>query len=463
MSRSERSPLVAALVMTVSLSLAAPAAAQPCSCSETLDSLAAAIENSYSGYPVKLDAWTRPELARLRSELRDEARSASDRQCRRILSRYVAWFGDGHLRVTHSPDGAVGRPILDGRDPGELRRLAGTSRGRAADGPRGVWRTPRGTLAVVPDSAGWVAVVIEVAPNGPPEGALVGRIGPRDGRGVYPLTFEREDHLQPHRASPIGDSLLLLAEEAWIRRGASGGGDPFAPSIRMLDGGTALLRLPSMLPQHHARLVELLRDQELLKRPDWIIDLRGNAGGSDGTYMPLLPFLFTDTIRTVAGSIRASDAARGHYARFVNPERPEDAPGWVRDLLAAMDTLHSGFVAGERWDLVYDSVTSVPRRVAMLIDGSNASSAETFLLKAIQSGKVRTFGRRTAGVVDFLNPAAIRICRGGGVLLWAPTSLRQRLLPLDAIDPHGLAPDVTIPTDVEDWVGWVRGRMDRLQ
>jgi C-terminal processing protease CtpA/Prc len=94
----------------------------------------------------------------------------------------------------------------------------------------------------------------------------------------------------------------------------------------------------------------------------------------------------------------------------------------------------------------FPAVQPGPRRVAILFDGTGASSTETFLLKARQSRKVRFFGRPTAGIVDYLNPAHHEL--GCGTILQAPTIRRSVRLPQDAIDNVGISPDVIIPAGV---------------
>ena len=93
-----------------------------------------------------------------------------------------------------------------------------------------------------------------------------------------------------------------------------------------------------------------------------------------------------------------------------------------------------------------------PRRIAILVDGSNGSSAETFLLKAVQSEKVTVMGRPTRGNVDYLNPNLIAIgCPSDELRVSVPAIRRSLALPLDAINGRGLMPDVLIPEDVTNW------------
>jgi C-terminal processing protease CtpA/Prc len=103
--------------------------------------------------------------------------------------------------------------------------------------------------------------------------------------------------------------------------------------------------------------------------------------------------------------------------------------------------------------LAYERVQPRPRDIAILVDAVGASSTETFLLKAVQSRKVRVFGQSTAGVVDYLNPAQHAV--GCGVTLQAPTIRRSGRLPAEAIDNRGITPHVLLPWTEGDPIGTI--------
>lgn len=232
--------------------------------------------------------------------------------------------------------------------------------------------------------------------------------------------------------------------------------NPRKPSLQILGAEFIVLRIPTF---HESKtdLDKILADHrdKISSTPNLIIDLRGNDGGSDWTYTNLMPLLYTNPIITVAGGIRASDASIKYFERFVNKDKPEETPPWVTDLLKKLRE-HKGTTipADEPERIVLDKVQLFPKNIAVLIDGSNMSAAETFLLKARQSKKVKLFGSNTKGVVDYLNPTFEALpCKR--FVLATPLTKRSMKLPQDAIDNVGILPDIRISDKVDDKIQFI--------
>jgi len=91
-----------------------------------------------------------------------------------------------------------------------------------------------------------------------------------------------------------------------------------------------------------------------------------------------------------------------------------------------------------------DTIYKYPRRVGIIINDGNASSAEQFLLEARESSKTILFGNcNTAGVLDYSNAVEENLPSGRYSLTYPMT--RSRRLPDHPIDNIGIAPDVIIP------------------
>jgi hypothetical protein len=223
----------------------------------------------------------------------------------------------------------------------------------------------------------------------------------------------------------------------------SEGPDPRLPSFETIAEGAALLRVPSFALRYREPLEELVERHraEFEQRRDLILDLRGNGGGGDATYAVLGELIYTQPVQVVGADILAS---------------PENIAGWERDLRGVPEDVRAEFEPlvvrmrerpGEFISMGDDEMLErevrepSPTRVALLIDGGCASSCEQFLLEAKASRKVRFFGERSGGVLDYANLVVHSLPSGRELAL--PSS-RSRRLPGAPIDGVGVVPDVSI-------------------
>jgi hypothetical protein len=145
--------------------------------------------------------------------------------------------------------------------------------------------------------------------------------------------------------------------------------------------------------------------------------------------------------------VLSSPGTIAYYERFLDPAGV-NSPAWVVDMLAAMRARPGEHIALPETRLGFAAPRPHPRQVAILTDQVGASSTETFLLKAVQSTKVRVFGQPTVGIVDYLNPGQHQLACG--VTLQAPTIRRSLGLPADGIDNRGILPHVRLAHDDPD-------------
>jgi hypothetical protein len=246
------------------------------------------------------------------------------------------------------------------------------------------------------------------------------------------------------------------------------------PQLRELSRQTMLLTLSSFANQHRAQLVALLtrHHKELAKHRNWIIDVRGNGGGSDSSYQPLLPWLLPDETATVGAEWLSTPAnIRGQEqvcAQF--------APGDVlcekeaKTAVTRMRSVATGQYISQddsgvmQFERVGHPERRRPSRVAILVDGRCASSCEEFALVARQSFSVKLVGRSTFGSLDYSNLRPHNLPSGQRVL-WYATS-RSLRLPDNPVDLAGIPPDVYLPApadnsspndDIERVKQWLEG------
>jgi len=230
-------------------------------------------------------------------------------------------------------------------------------------------------------------------------------------------------------------------------------GDPRAPRFRVLSARTSLLTLPSF-GDHYARPIAQLvaaHRRAIVSRPYLIVDVRRNGGGSDRSYGPLLPLVAANVTRTPNAEFLATPAniAASEAVCKLPEVLAADCLRFMSPVIEAMKAAPTGtFVlpTGERpvdIDLPRH-VLAKPRWVAVLIDGRCGSSCEEFVLAVRQSFKVKTFGRPTAGSLDYSNLRPHDLPSGKRRLFYATS--RSLRLPANPIDAAGIAPDQLLPT-----------------
>lgn len=120
-------------------------------------------------------------------------------------------------------------------------------------------------------------------------------------------------------------------------------------------------------------------------------------------------------------------------------------------------------------EVIRDTVYRYPRKVGIIINDGNASSAEQFLLTAQNSRKVTLFGNQpTAGVLDYSNTDMVTLPSGNYKLIYPLT--RSKRLPEHPIDNIGISQDVIIrypATEqlydrLDNWVYFVRNYLELM-
>lgn len=143
----------------------------------------------------------------------------------------------------------------------------------------------------------------------------------------------------------------------------------------------------------------------------------------------------------------------------------------VKDMIATMKKNKGKFinhpVYGHSSNIERDTIYPFPRKVGIIINEHNASSAEQFLLTAKHSKKVTIFGNKnTAGVLDYSNAVTIELPSKRYSLTYPMT--RSCRLPENPIDNIGIKPQVNIPfppteqlySELDTWVYFVKKYME---
>jgi hypothetical protein len=227
------------------------------------------------------------------------------------------------------------------------------------------------------------------------------------------------------------------------------------PTIEILSPKTLRLTLKSFELYNRDPLISLIKThhQDLEGHPNWVIDVRGNGGGGDSSYEPLLPWLMPDESANANTEILATAANIEGYTHACAVFAPDDpvCQKFASDAIARMRKGAPGtYVAMEdSGAMAYKRVKPVephrPSRVAILIDGGCGSSCEEFVLEARQSFNVKLIGQHTYGSLDYSNLVPHDLPSGRRRLLYATT--RSARVPGLMVDVAGVQPDIYLPVE----------------
>ena len=216
-------------------------------------------------------------------------------------------------------------------------------------------------------------------------------------------------------------TVLVCAEDPAAAAEAGRGGDiwdlllPVAERrivSRQLASGMGYIRVPTFGVDLVAAFDAALND--LLDAPGLIIDLRGNGGGNSAFGDQMAGRLLNEPFaygRDTYAARLPTRAWRGHMTFRVAPREP-----------------------------VFE------RPVVVIMETSNFSSAEQFLIALIDSGRVQTVGRPTSGGSG--NPTVFQLPGPRDVRFSTASFIRNDGTPVEGV---GLHPDVHVSWTIEDF------------
>ena len=223
---------------------------------------------------------------------------------------------------------------------------------------------------------------------------------------------------------------------------------------RLLNNQTLYMKISSFAPSNAKNIDSMVkhRDKELRSLPYLVIDLRNNGGGSDFTYSPLLPYLYTSPVKNIGVDVYSTDATIAGWKLILKDnDIPESSKEEIRTMIAKMEAGKGTFVniVDDTIDSSFQSLTN-PARIVILVDKNCASTTEQFLLFARQSSKVIIAGEKTQGTLDYSNMGEASFSCMPYKLEFATT--RSRRLDIgQGIDNMGIKPNYHLQPGT-DWI-----------
>lgn len=242
-------------------------------------------------------------------------------------------------------------------------------------------------------------------------------------------------------------------------------------TFKSIDSTALLLRIPDFAWSSKPIIDSIIHTNYNLitKTPILIIDLRGNGGGTDYSYLELLQFLYTNPYESKGVEWLASN---GNIELLENSLKTGEVKhGHENDLIHQVKLMkehQNRFVSLDSTRLIVrDSILEYPKQIGLIVNDFCASSCEQFVLAGKNSSKTTVFGTNTLGVLDYSNSVPISLPTEGITLRYPMT--RSKRLPEYPIDNIGIEPDVKInlpdnlnlKSDIDDWVLYVKEYLEK--
>lgn len=238
------------------------------------------------------------------------------------------------------------------------------------------------------------------------------------------------------------------------------------PFFEKLNENTVYLRIPDFEISEKKAIdsIILANRANILSTENFIIDVRNNPGGSDASYSSLIPFLYTQPIRTVGALFYSTDLNNQRMLELSqNPDFDEESKKTFKNYYEKLQANKGEYVDlfNKKVNITkLDTIQPYPKNIGIVINENNGSTTEQFLLTAMQSKKVKLYGRTTKGMLDISN-VNIVTSPCGDIELYYGLSKSFRI-PDFPVDDIGLQPDVFIDKTIEpkNWLNFVRDHLN---
>lgn len=435
---------------------------QTCNCEVEFQHLHTFMEQNYAGFKDKESLITKAGYQKLVEEYRKYSKLPhANEECIFILSQFLDHFKDNHVGLASTLGGKTDSTFLKQRQTIEIsdekyKELL------KSKGKEGVyyfkWDSLAYKIAVIKDKSpvhDYIGVIVSSNLPGWKKGAVKLYAKMKNDSVAQGVLFMRNQMPAVNGFTFKGDEILGDFQRVGTTIKREQGFDQYEPfSSKKLDNKTLYLKITSFSPSYEKKIDSLLKANEdaLKTMPNLILDLRGNNGGTDVSYKPILPYIYTNPVKDIGVDLYATEAnIEGWKKNATNPDLSDDERRWYKGAIANMEA-HKGQWINWSDDGTFSDFATLPNpsKIVILIDGSCASSAEQFLLDTRQSSKVTLMGQNTAGTLDYSNwvPSPL-VCYP--YVLRYPTTRSRRIDAGQGIDNVGIKPNRYL-NPKEDWI-----------
>ncbi len=452
--------------------------AQKCNCESNFELVKKTFEENDAGFEYVLEKKGEQAYKVHNEQIMAKIEKAENIvQCSDILYEWLEFFRSGHISISLSKDvqqqnaEVVKKQDFSNWDvyKTDVSKFEKYLKAKKKSDVEGIWYTEPYKIGIKKDKDQYVGFIIESGADTWKKDQLKLKISANMDSSVYYM----RDHsaLTSSDVKLLGENYLKIGNFILKRLSPELPKDDeieryitmvyaTQPYIEQINDKTLMLRIPSFQYESKAAIDSVLKANRtlILKTENLIIDIRNGTGGSDSSYDELIPYLYTNPIRTVGVQYRSTKLNNQRMLDFINkPEYglPEEDKKWAKLAYEKLEANIGNYVGINQYDVnltTLDTIHPFPKNVGIVINKGNGSTDEQFLLAAKQSKKVKIFGRTTHGVLDISNMYFIDSPCNEFKLGYALS--RSKRIPNFAIDEIGIQPDFYLDDDIpeEEWI-----------
>lgn len=440
-----------------------------CNCNEALQKIILKIESEYPGFDTKTkDKFLYETLKK--NTLTSSDNVKNDEACLDVLKSYTDFFKDRHIWVLpnlvsqHVPKLEINTKLLDIN----LKKFKKDIQ-KQKDKFEGIWKNEGYEIGVKKiNDKEYVGFIIKADPKYWKPNEIKFRLF-SDGSYEY---YSQDHSIQKGKYTMYDNTLLSFNEiksifvkqlphpalnATEIENKVS---EINGTYIKKVSSKTVMIRLQYFSYSFVDSIEKLLKDnKKILEEAEfWIIDVRGNGGGTDNAYRAILPYIMTNSIRKLGVEYLASPTliqTSENYLKGITKDSIKNKEEVInlKTRIAQLKNSPGEYVNYNQSKVAVDSISLAvksPAQIVILADNHTGSAAENFLLSAKQSKKVKIMGRPSSGVLDYANAMFFNYgCNNYKLLMPTYRSFRLPDYPIDNI---GVQPDIYLDESVKDWV-----------
>ncbi|MET3036659.1 S41 family peptidase [Chryseobacterium sp. NRRL B-14859] len=456
--------------------------AQTCTCETNYLWVKKTFEENDAGFQYVIDKKGISAYQAHNNEFLNKIRNIkSDTECTKALYEWLTFFRSGHISISKiEKDNKQPQSASDENQKTEvvtidIEKFKKDIQSKKDSEIEGIWETPPYTVGIKKFGDTYKGFIITSgAENWKPNEVKLtinadktkGMFYLRDKSGVEAnaIKFIGKNYLQVggfllKRLAPVFEPEPDV--EAYLEIiGAE------KPLLKEINKNTLLLRIPSFKGTFKKDVDSILlaNKSKIESTENLIIDIRNNGGGSDNTFSKIIPYLYTNPIRSVRAPLYSTRLNNQRmldlYENYEKYGIPKDERAFLKKSYDKLNKNLGQFVILQDDDskvsiAKLNKISPYPKNVGIIINQGNGSTAEEFLLAAKQSKKVKLFGVTTAGVLDISNMYFVNSpCNEFKLGYCLSKSFR---IPDMAIDGKGIQPDYYIDQTIPDdqWINHV--------